>query len=254
MAAPEDAERIIDEYSGMISRGMANAIADGEGSGKNVKIGVGELISSSELPQSVDIEDNVYRVFNKWQAHGSKNNYYRRMVLGSEGNTVNVTLWGAHSDLADSLPIERGDTIVASNLTVRKWQGSIELASTASTSFSRVKYSSTGITDYSKIAPGSKEIDIIGKIVEVGTAHSFTTLSGRQGSVSDCIITDGKLTMRVVLWDSSSYYANSMKPGSYVKIEFAIAKQAAGATEIHAGNNSRVLVSQKLMSRLRGSD
>jgi len=253
MIMPSSPDEIIDKYSGMISRGMAEEMARASAAAGAAakKMRVEEILSADKLPQVIDIEDTVYRVFSKMLLQGGAGNYYRRIILGTEGRTISATLWRGHADLVDTLSIERGDFILAKSLAPRVWQGSTELTSTAATTFSRITPSSTGIVDYSKIAAGAKDVDVIGKVVDVGPLHSFTTLSGRASSVADCNITNGSRNIRIVLWDSASRYAEAIRPGDYIKVEFVNAKEANGAIELHAGNGSRILASQQLRSKLQ---
>ncbi len=276
-----DIERIIDSYHGMISKADAERILNGA-IGKAIDKGEASHgsaagpASSKEKPLSasavlefinmnsqhgkndggryiVDVRDYIYRIFNpvEFQMQARKGTR-RAMVLGREGHAVKVTLYDKYADFVDINAFERGDVILAKNMLVDNTN--MELRNTRDTLMSRIVPSQTGITDFSKLVDGQKNIDVIGKIIEIGPIRYVNTL-GRESqvAVADCVITDSEAMMPVSLWGSSALMSTKMKPNDYMKIEFCSVRSRNGSAEIYAPDTSRILISKSLFNRTRKS-
>ncbi|MGC8537878.1 MAG: hypothetical protein ACP5MZ_02740 [Candidatus Micrarchaeia archaeon] len=276
-----DIERIIDGYHGMISQVDAERILNGligkasdaaEASNSST---TGSSSASKEKPISasavlefismnrqhgkdadagrytVDVRDYVYRIFNPVEFQTQTRKGVRRsMVLGREGYAVKATLYDKYADFIDINAFERGDVILAKNMLVDN--ANMELRNTRDTMMSRIIPSQTGITDFSKLVEGQKNIDVIGKVVEIGPIRYVNTL-GRESQVAvvDCVITDSEAMMPVSLWGSSALMSTKMKPNDYIKIEFCSVRSRNGSIEIYASDTSRVLISKSLYRKIR---
>lgn len=245
-SSKKEVEKIIEEHGGMISRDMAVEIASGKAAEgrKAGRASIADLRSGRiKTGNIVELETEVYRVFNKVRFEKDNKERFRRvLVLGKENDSLRVVLWDKHAQLVDSLSIERGDKIIASNLRVVEGREGPELSSTGSTFLSRAAPSNTGISDFSELRSGNRNIDIIGRVVSVSQIRYFVDLDGKQSGVSDCTITDGKIELKLVMWRSSSSCAAEMHPGDYIKVECASVKSTEAGVEISAADTSRILV------------
>lgn len=247
---------IIDSYSGMITRGQATALVDGS---PDMILNVSGLLDFIKLSRNkkdrkdtytVSVEDKVYRVFNEVRYKSGLGESCRRTVtLGSEGTTINITLSGALSDQIDTSAIERGDKVMikdASLVTVRE-----ELNGDKLTTIPKVGRSSSGIIDYSRITSDLKNIDIVGKVTEIGTLQYVNQL-GRTGQVpvASCRITDMKNTADVALWGSCALLAARINVNDFIKIEFCSAYLSNSIVRIQASDLSRVLINKEISKRL----
>ncbi len=204
-----------------------------------------------ELGSIVEIEEYVYRLFNpKRFERDGRERFLRTMVLGSTNGSIRVALWDKASILADTMPIERGDKILASNLMLRKGLTDLELSSTKNTFFNRIEPAKEGICDFSTLSVGEKDIDVFGKIVEIGSPRYFNDQNGKERKVVRCTLTDGVINLSAAFWDSSCDYVTSLHPGDFIKIEFASIKDNNGI-EINAGNFSRVAANKIFKNRLK---
>ncbi|MEM3661290.1 MAG: hypothetical protein QXG73_00440 [Candidatus Micrarchaeaceae archaeon] len=253
--ASSDIQNAIDERYGLINREMAKSMLDT----KNQRIF--ERISASSVPENiaegsvVDLDGKVIKVLNKTAVQGGgAGNYFRLMLLGEERNPVRVVLWRKYADLVDNMLIERNDNILAKALSVKKWQDSTEFSTTSATFFFRTKPALGGISDFSQLSSGMKNIDIIAKLLSIGSVHYFTDLKSRQRGVVRCAITDGAIEMPLVLWGLSSGYAAVLHPGNYIKVEYASVKNGNASLEIHADDYSRILASDTFRSRMQKID
>ena len=238
----------VDAYSGMIGRENINKITERP---KKVKI---EDIFNGKVNEGdiVDIEDYVYRIFNprRFEKDG-KERHVRTLIMGDTEKSIRVALWDKASALVDTMPIERGDKISATNLLLRKGLTDLELSSRQNTFFTRLSISSTGIGDFSMLKMNDKEIDVFAKIIEIGSPKYFEDQNGKQRKVVRCIISDGISNLNAAFWDSSCDYIINAHPGDFIKIEFCSVKDNNGM-EINAGNFSRVVVNKLFKNKLAG--
>jgi hypothetical protein len=248
----EELGKIVTEHGGMISKGMANDILEKrrmEVTG--VKVSIKDILEGKIRDgQPVILEDRIYRIFNKTTFKKDNRERQRRdVVIGIPPESLIVTFWDKYAEMVDLLFIGRGDKMLAENLKLKKGMYGYELSTMANTYLAQLSRSNTDISDFSTFHAGDKEIDIIGKIAFAGDVRYFNDLKGKQGSVSDATLSDGKKEMRLTMWGSSSGLVKGMKVGSTVKIEFATIKETALGLEISAGESSRILVTQNLQEK-----
>lgn len=260
VSGPED---IMAEHFGMITGSQAAMISEGKipgpvrqkdtinAAGLYAFIKVNRQRQQENPGRSfiVDVEDIVYRVFNPVAyASGIQGKGRRTVVIGSEPSTFNITLFGKFSEYVDIGKIERGDTVLIRNLSLN--MGGDLLYSSPSTSISRIKPSSSGITDLSSIKSGSRNIDVIGRVTELGPIRYVAKLSGQgQVAVADCKLSDKNTTIVASLWGSSALQTAKLGINDYVKIEFCNAVERNGSVEIYANDLSRVLPGPVLSGR-----
>ncbi len=249
----DDISKIIDQNGGLIDKAMASKIKSTKESAKSYQKLTVELLLKHEVVDGdiVNIEDKVYRVFNKIRMEINGTPRVKRVVvLGAEGSTASISLWDKNCNFIDSMLIQRGDSVSISSLKVRKVSGDIELSSTLGTYVSRIIPSYNFKSNFSELSENERNIDIIGRILSVSPTRYFKDLDGKQSGVSECSITDGKNEAHVTLWRSSSSYSADMHPGAYIKLEFVSVKKIDDKLEITATDASRVLIGQGLGSLL----
>lgn len=213
----------------------------------NRRCTVRQLLSSGfREGEVVDIEDSVYRVFNKlrFERNGVARTS-RIVVFGSEGGSVKATFWDRSADMVDSAMVQRRDRAIATNMKVKGPGNDVELHSTSSTYVSRLMPARSAVTDFSQLHGGEKNIDVSGKVLSVGQVKYFKGLDGKDSGVSDCSITDGKVELHIVLWGSSSVCAGEMHPGNYIKAEFVSVRSTDNGIEIAANDSARLLLSRR---------
>ncbi|MGC8662165.1 MAG: hypothetical protein ACP5RT_00030 [Candidatus Micrarchaeia archaeon] len=234
-----------DLYQGMVNKENAKLFE------KERKVDIKDLLEGKvPLGSIIEIEDYVYRIFNpkKFEKEG-KERILRSMILGDIERSIRVTLWNKSSFLVDSIPIERGDKIFASNLLLRKGLTDFELSSTQNTFFNKIAQSNIDLVEFSLLKEG-KNIDIYGKITEIGSPKYFKDQNGKDRKVVRCVITDGITSVNAVFWDSSCDYVMTLHPGDFIKIEFASVKNDNKSIEVNANNFSRIASDRYFKNKL----
>ena len=252
----QTAEDVLDRFSGMITREQALAMANGGevDKGNNRATSVAGLIklmkaarsNDAAKPYSVDVEDTVYRVFNE-VSHGSSSR--RTVTLGNVGSTVNLSLAGSLSSIVDSRCIERGDVVMVRNASLD--MATERLVGTRDTIISRRRPAFSGVTDFSKLRYGEKNIDVLGRVLEIGKVRHVSGLSASgQVAVADCKLADSRSAIVATMWGSSALACERMHAGDFVKIEFCSVSGIDSSLQVHAGDLSRVLVNSALGDRI----
>ena len=252
----KDVEKTMKEHGGMITEAMAKIILEGKNitnsEAKAKKVNITE-INSGRIADGVvvELDAKIYRIFNPITFEKSGRKHLRRVIVLEENDsTVNVTLWNKNAEMVDNILIERGDRVIAGNLRVRTGVNMHELSSQANTYFTRLSPAMTGISDFSRLHAGDRNVDVVGKVVSISQVRHFTTLKGTGGEVSDCEITDGIVQIRLTMWGTSSAIAARMHLGDYVKVEYANISGSESGIELNASDSSRVLISNSLKGRM----
>ena len=257
------ADDVLDEHLGMIDRGTAEKIAESKSvaeafktpqivTDKPLSITVDQLISQKVRVESlVDIEEEVYRVYNKKQVNISGADIYIRIfVLGTQGENARVILFKEKADLANSIPIERGDRILASKFVVKRGYNGLELASIDHSTIERIRRSESGMVRFDAI-DGASEVDVIGRITSIGQVkHSIFAISNDNDSCT-FTMTDGFDDLKVTVLGNAVREISQAHPGEIAKVEFAQVRKGNGKTELYVNESSRILVSETLKDRLR---
>ena len=271
MASAED---VLEELSGMIGRKDAERIAAG-GSGAPADMGssstdVTDVVGLLEFINAggrsaapfnapggstsgylVDLKDRLYRVFNQTEFdYGNRKGVRREIVLGHEGKTIRLRLFDNLSRLIDTTPFERGDIVFVRNAALEEGRGTLKGIN--KTTIIRVSQSHGGISDFALLKGGERDIDIIGKVVEIGPVKYVGRLDGEgQIGVSNCIISDLSETINATLWGSSAYATANIGVGDFIKIEFCNVRENEGSRVIYATDASRVFSNRSLEGRMR---
>ncbi len=200
---------------------------------------------------TVNLRDSVYRIFNPTSyAHQGVQAERRAVVLGTEGFTIKLVLRRL-SLLIDSGAFERGDTIHVSNVLLD--MQNCELKEGKNTSVRRIAPTRLeSVIDYAVLTEGMKNIDVIGKVVEVSQIRRIDALSSSATiAVADCVISDRNSQINVSMWESSALASSNIHANDFVKIEFCSTRIRNGKLELYAGNLSRIVVSKTFSTRLR---
>ncbi len=255
----QNAEEIIDRYSGMITRSMAESMASSPDSESEIKADsarrndttdaagiiqfagmkrkVGMSLNRSEDAYTVNVEDTVYRVFNS----GDRGKGIRRdIVIGREGATIRIILHGKIAEQIDTEKVCRGDKVLIRNVVLDP--ATMDLESRPDTSLMMTTQAKAKTVPLQELREGMKNVDISGKLAEVGILKQVSKLSGN-GTVAvvNCTIRDADSPVSLILWESSANIASKMVPNDTVRIEFCSVRSKNGLIEIVANEYSRVL-------------
>lgn len=256
-------EKVLDEHLGMIDRQTASKIAEGKSIAEqkpsddpldiaSEMVTIEDLVlGKAKVNSLVEMEEVVYRVYNKKLVEvGGVDIMTRIILLGTEQKNIKVILFDGKVDLANSIPIERGDKIIARNFVVKKYAGSLELASIAQSTIGREIEAKTGINEFSRINPSAQEIDVVGKLVVIGPIKHSIFAVARDNDSCSFTISDGIDQMKVLVVGNGVRELETAHPGDPIKIEGATIRKNGGI-ELYLNESSRILVSSSIRSRLR---
>ncbi|MDE1804647.1 MAG: hypothetical protein KGH59_02600 [Candidatus Micrarchaeota archaeon] len=251
------AEQIIDEHFGMVGKESAEKIAKErsdaqmprqQDSKSQGSITVGQIIDGKvRVEMLADLEEVVYRVYNRKEIRiNGEEVVIRVIVLGSQGENARAILFKEKADIANSLPIERGDRLLLKDFLVKRGYNGLELASMDRSTVSRISSGNTGINDFGKIQ--GREIDLVGRIVSIGPVkHSIFSI-GRDNDSCSFEITDGARKLRVSVVGNAVQDIAQAHPGDCVKVEFGQVRE----NDIYVNEGSRILVGETLNGRTMG--
>jgi len=268
-----DIEEVVDKFSGFLTKAQAeqllkdglyvqpkassNAAARGNTSVKELLNRIKtqdnkKADADAEAKESiVNVKDIVYRIFNPQLISSQGRERTRRtIILGEEGSTIALSLWGKLSDLIDMNAFERGDTVIVSNALINSAGG--ELRTGQSTIINRVSPSKVGVlTDYSNISSDIRRTDIIGRVLEIDPIRHVNRL-GKPGqmAVASCVVTDSANAVAASFWGSSAIATTRMRTNDTIKIEFCDLRVRDGRLQIIANDDSRVVASNAFAKRL----
>ncbi len=248
---------LVDRFSGMVTRQRADQfLLDGRQFGINSAQDLVDVIKLNAEGGScqtaiINVQDKVYRVFNQKQEKSARGMNARDIVLGDpfNGQTILATIYGGISDIADSMPIERGDEILLNNVLLDCKAGAVK--SIARTSVSIIKKSSELLPRLDSLQGSERNIDIAGKILEIGPLKYSSNSLQFQSVESYCMVTDFTKDINVHVSGSAALVLAAMKPGDFIKIEFCSALLAYSDIVISANNNSRIFSNTSIAERLK---
>ncbi len=249
--SPDD---VIDYFDGMLTREQAAAIYSKY---ENVNLdygmpfdahGMAMLLDSNSNgilegfnAGKVDISDKVYRVLNPViKKFGEKTTFSRTIVLGKEGDTVMVTLSKKSSRLLGKLNISRDDKVTIKSLKIDFRTGTLK--STMNTVIERLEQSNTCISRLSRLKPGIRGVDIIGKLIEVGPEKRLPKSQG--GAASNAVlakISDSTTALAVSCVGYPASCIKRMPLNSTIRVEFCSIIERNGSIIAYADANSRIM-------------
>ncbi|MGD0728687.1 MAG: hypothetical protein ABR981_01270 [Candidatus Micrarchaeaceae archaeon] len=267
-----DADKLVDKFSGFITKEQAEKILKSEANDaprpvkkapttinvkellNNIKAGMNAnrmLDDAKDADETINIKDQIYRIFNSTTNTVNGKDITRRyIILGEEGSTVRFNLKGNASEFIDINGFERGDVVAVSNAIFDN--SSAELKSTVHTVINKITPSKrVPITDYSSIKEDLRKVDVIGRVLEIGTIRHVTRLgSTGQIAVASCTITDGRNSVDASFWGSSAIRTASMKTNDFIKIEFCDVRVREGKLQIYANDSSRIATGKVFAGRI----
>ncbi len=267
-----DLEKVIDKFSGFITKEQAEYILKAEsdassrpsGETRKPSSNVKELLDSitpkrqQEKPEDsntgnpiVNVKDRIYRIFNPVSTNIKGRETTRRtIILGEEGSTILFNLRDKLSDFIDINGFERGDTVMASNLVFDP--SAVELRSGQNTVINKTSPTKiVAIIDYSIIKEELRKVDVIGRIIEISPIRHVNRL-GKAGqiAVASCLITDSVNSIDASFWGSSAITTASLKTNDCVKLEFCDVRMRDGKLQIYVNDDSRVVVNRAFGQQL----
>jgi hypothetical protein len=262
-------DEVVDGLSGMITREQAKALLENGGvpqtpsektASRDVTDAAGvlkliEVRRQGKAPRSsgsdaitVNLQDKIYRIFNPVYLGQDTRMERRSLVVGTEGYAIRINL-SRLSSFMDAAAFERGDTVLVGNALLDLQNR--ELKEGKDTSIRRLFPTRHECTlDYSKLSAGMRNIDVMGKVVEVLPVKQVGSLRGASVAVAGCTLKGLNGSIGVSLWESSALAISNIRVNDAVKIEFCSVRARNGNVEICANGLSRVVASSAFAGRL----
>ena len=92
------------------------------------------------------------------------------------------------------------------------------------------------------IYSGMRNCEVNGKVQQVYEAREFKRQDGSGGKVGNFLMGDETGVMRVVCWGNHTDIFPKLEPGAIVRITGAMARDNQGRTELHIGDNSKIVI------------
>ncbi|MBU0980832.1 MAG: DUF2240 family protein [Nanoarchaeota archaeon] len=99
----------------------------------------------------------------------------------------------------------------------------------------------TGKLQVKNILPGMRNVETVGKAVEVHEVREFTS-NKRQGKVGSLVVGDETGTIRVVMWNDQAKLMESINKGDVIKIIGGYVRDNSGRKEIHINDRSKLTI------------
>ena len=252
-----DVEKMVDRFSGFITKEQAEFILQGEAGIVQQPPKRRSAASARELSglsgkeradtEVMSIKDYIYRIFNPVS---NAREQKRIVILGEEGATIPFELRGKISEFMDINAFERGDFVSISNAMFDYSDGT--LRSLQGTMINKITPSSLhAVTDFSSLSCELRHADIVGRITEINPIRHVSRLGGGSMPMSFCSLSDSRVTIGASFWGSSALVTESLKLNAFVKIEFCDIRLRDGRPHVSANNDSRILSSPLLASTQR---
>lgn len=91
------------------------------------------------------------------------------------------------------------------------------------------------------IMPGLRDVETLGKVVQIFPARTFQ-VQERTGQVASLTIADETASIRLVLWGDQCKHLDNLKLGDIVKVKSAYVKDQNSALELHLGNRGILII------------
>ncbi|MEM3401823.1 MAG: DUF2240 family protein, partial [Candidatus Hadarchaeales archaeon] len=167
--------------------------------------------------------------------------------------SIRMVLWDEKTQLLREKKIEKGDVIRVRNGYVKMGvdgrpelllgkRGTIEIIGAQDDPrAAEVPPLPAGHMKISEIREGAGEVDVVGRVVSVGSVKTFER-EGGEGKVASLIISDGSEWIRVSLWDEWAEFVGQLRTGDAVKIENASVRIGLGnRVELSLGTGGRII-------------
>jgi len=95
-------------------------------------------------------------------------------------------------------------------------------------------------------ASGQKNLNVCGRVKAVFSPREFARKDGSKGVFASLILVDDSAELRLVLWDKNAELTKQLQVGDVILVKNAYSKENQGATEVHAGSLSTVVLNPEL--------
>lgn len=171
-----------------------------------------------------------------------------RLSLADETGRTNLVLW---DEMVENMKeASKGDFLKLANGQVRKGiGGGLEVHAGRYSQVTICTEKPEGIeippidlTKISELNPEMTDVDVLGRVVDIGQVREFTRSSGEVGRVGDLYLMDETGSIRLSLWDNKASALEDIAVGDTVLVEDAYAREGSFGIGINLGRMGSLTV------------
>ena len=192
----------------------------------------------------------LYPITTFVRSDGSRGKVGRILIADNTG-TVNVVLWNGQTEVLESERVARGQIIrVLHGYTRAGLDGKPEI-NVGSRGEIIIQPSDLNSKDYPKITDleiksseqikivelkkDMMDVDVVARVVAVGSVREFKRASGQAGKVVDLLLKDSTGMVRLAVWDEQTKKAALLSPGDVARIRGAYVRDRMGRIQLNLG-------------------
>jgi len=175
-----------------------------------------------------------------------------RVRLVDETGRVSLVLWGDKVD--DFANAQRGWFLKVTGARVKRGMGGgIEVHAGSQSKITvspevpvELKVPLLSLTKINELKPGMPDVDVLSKVMHVGSIRKFERPSGEAGQVVDVILNDGSGSVRLVAWNERAEVVRGLSAGDVVLVEGAYTREGAMGISLNLGKWSTMTVNPSI--------
>jgi replication factor A1 len=175
-----------------------------------------------------------------------------RVRLADETGRIRAVFWDDKVD--DVRTSQRGDVLEIVSGLVRRGLGSVLEVHVGRLGHVKVvedvelapRLSAT-LTKIANLAPGMNDVDVLGRVMDVGPIREFERRSGGVGQVGSLYVLDDTGSVRLTLWNEKTDVLADVAPDDVVLAEGGYTREGlGGVVELNLGGMGRVTLNPEL--------
>ncbi|MFH0749027.1 MAG: OB-fold nucleic acid binding domain-containing protein [Candidatus Bathyarchaeota archaeon] len=173
-----------------------------------------------------------------------------RIKLSDETGSIMAVFWDEQIDLISN--IQRGDTLTIQNGYIKKGFGEnleIHIRKESAVSFLRREttkghnLSTISYTPLEKLTPQMPDVDVLGRVAEIGSIKEFLRQSGEKGKVGELFLIDNSGSVRLSVWDEKTEILKTISKGDILLVQGAYTREGfRGGLQLSLGKMGTLTV------------
>lgn len=204
---------------------------------KDIKDGMGDLNLTGKI-----LEISEIRTFQRKDGNSGK---VGNLLLGDDTGTIRVTLWDDKTEFLND--VEYGDTLELVNAYAREnaFTQKVELQvgnrSIIKKSEKKVEYEEE-FTPIEDIRADMNNINISGRILDIGEIRTFEKKDGSTGRVGNLLLGDSTGKIRLTLWDEKTSFLDEIDFDETIEVLHAYSRENAFTQQVELNLGGRGII------------
>lgn len=204
---------------------------------KDIKDGMGDLNLTGKV-----LEISEIRTFQRKDGNSGK---VGNLLLGDDTGTIRVTLWDDKTEFLND--VEYGDAVELVNAYAREnaFTQKVELQvgnrSIIKKSEKKVEYEEE-FTPIEDIRADMNNINISGRILDIGEIRTFEKKDGSTGRVGNLLLGDSTGKIRLTLWDEKTSFLDEIDFDETIEVLHAYSRENAFTQQVELNLGGRGII------------